>query len=235
MIENAVLANDLYWGCYALGFLAIFLFNAVYAKRYSISAKKGLLYTVVSYAMIYLWAYFLAWVINGFRWGHHNAIRVYIWFPLILFLLQKPFRIPFKTACEYMVPSTCIVYGIARFGCLFVGCCHGVPASWGVFSYVAQANCFPIQFFESITSLLIGIIMIYLAYRKDYRADGSLYPLLLIVYGANRFIWEFFSASPRIFCGITELGIWAFGTMILGILWFVIHMRKNGMFALTGK
>lgn len=227
MLENADLANDLYWACYALGFITIFIFNTLYAKKYKLSASKGLLFTLSSYALIYLWAYVLAWAINGFEWGHHNAIRVYIWFPLVLFLLGKLFHVRFRAACDYMAPSTCIVYGIARFGCVFPGCCYGVPAEWGLYSAAAGHNCFPVQFLEAVTSLAIGFIVLYLAFRKQYAADGKLYPTMLVMYGVNRFVWELFSASPRVFLGITELGIWAFGTAAMGTAWLILRAKKK--------
>ena len=222
MIKDNSLANALYWSCYLLGFIAIFIFNTFYAKHYSISKKKALAFTVSSYAAIYLWAYVLAFVINGFEWGHHNAIRVYIWFPLVLLLFGKLFKIDFRTSCEYMAPSTCIVYGIARFGCVFAGCCYGIPASWGMYSFAAGERCFPIQLFEALSSLLIGVILVVLAKKKNYRTSGTLYPIMLVLYGGARFIWEFFSAKPHIFIGLTELGVWALGTAVMGIVWLTI-------------
>ena len=227
MIENIELANTLYWGCYFLGFVAIFIFNPIYGKHYNLQPKKSLIFTIVSYLLIYLWAYILAWVVNGFKWGHHNAIRVYIWFPLVLFLLGKKFRIDFRTACEYMAPSTCIVYGIARLGCIFTGCCYGIPASWGMYSYSALEKCFPVQLCEGLTSLLIAVIVILLAKKKKYEPTGKLYPFMLVIYGATRFVWELFSAKPRVLFGITELGIWAFLTTLVGVVWLIIFKKRH--------
>ena len=227
MISDSALANELYWGCYLLGFVVMFIFNTAYAKHYRISPKKALLFTVVSYAVVYLWAYILAWVINGFEWGHHNAIRVYIWFPLVLLLFGKLFHIDFRTACEYMAPSTCIVYGIARLGCNFTGCCYGIPAAWGIYSKLADTRCFPVQLCEALSSLLIAVILIRIAKKKKFRPTGKLYPFMLVIYGAARFVWELFSAKPRIFCGITELGIWAFATSVIGIVWLLILRRRT--------
>ena len=45
--------NLLYWGCYVLGFVTIFIFNFFYAKKYGLDRKKALLFTIVSYAGIY--------------------------------------------------------------------------------------------------------------------------------------------------------------------------------------
>lgn len=221
MIRDIGLSFALYILCYVLGFAFIFVFNSFYAKNYSIPPKKGLLFTVVSYLLIYAWAYVLAWIINGFEWGHHNAIRVYIWFPAVLYFVGKSFKIDFQTACEYMAPSTCFVYAFARLGCVFHGCCYGVPASWGMFSWVAETRCFPVQLIEAVTSAIIGLICVFIAKKRQYRVQGTLYPVMLVLYGANRFIWEFFSAKPRILFGITELGLWALLTALVGAGWLL--------------
>lgn len=97
----------------ALGFVAVFIFNGFYAKKYDISAKKAVVFSVVCYAVIFAWAYVLAWIINGFEWGHHNAIRVYIWMPLVLLLFGRAFKIEWHKACDFIAPSTCLCYGIS--------------------------------------------------------------------------------------------------------------------------
>lgn len=221
--------NLLYWGCYVLGFVTIFIFNFFYAKKYGLDRKKAFLFTIVSYAGIYLWAYLLAWVANGFRWGHHNAIRVYIWMPALMLLTCKLFKFDWKTSLEYIVPSTCIVYGIARLGCFFPGCCYGIEVDWGIYSVAAGHNVFPVTEFEALTSLIIAGITLFIAYKKNYQVgDATLYPIMLIMFGFTRFIWEFFSASPRVLWGVTELGIWAFITGIMGVGWLIIiFIRKR--------
>lgn len=222
--------NLLYWGCYVLGFIAIFIFNFFYAKKYGLDRKKALLFTIVSYAGIFLWSFILAWFANGFTWGHHNAIRVYIWMPVLMLATCRLFKFDWKTSLEYIVPSTCIVYGIARFGCFFPGCCYGVEAEWGIYSVEAGHNCFPVTEVESLTSLIIAGITIFIAHKKNYEVgDATLYPIMLVMYGFTRFIWEFFSASPRVLLNVTELGVWAFVTGLIGVIWLVVifFIRKN--------
>ena len=224
--------NVLYWSCYAIGFITIFVFNFFYAKKYGLPRAKAMLFTIVSYAGIYLWAYILAWFANGFQWGHHNAIRVFIWMPVLMLGTCKLFKFDWKTSLEYIVPSTCIVYGIARFGCFFPGCCYGIASDWGIYSYEARRVCFPVTEAESITSLLIAGITLFIAYKKKYSVgDATLYPIMLMMFGYTRFIWEFFSAADRVLFNITELGIWALATGIIGTGWLIVlliikHKRK---------
>lgn len=219
--------NLLYWLCYAVGFLTTFVFNGFYAKKYKLRTAEAVGFTVVSYILIYLWAYFLAWVINGFEWGHHNAIRVYVWMPLVLFLVGKLFKIKWSTACEYMAPSTCLIYGIARLGCNFAGCCWGIPASWGIDSYQAGHNCFPVQLCQSIASLAIFAVTLYLAKRKNYKVDLKLYPQMLIMYGGARFLLDFLSDNEKLFWGISELALWGLLCVVCGAVWLLILKIKT--------
>ena len=228
MIESDTLANALYRGCYVLGFVVTFIFNAVYARRYGIKARKAFAFSLLSYALIFGWSYILAWVANGFTWGHHNAIRVYIWFPAVLFATSKLFRLDFKDCCEFVTPSTCIVYGIARIGCCFAGCCHGIPMERGMYSYIAGYRCFPVQLCEGLTSLAIAGYMVFLARKKNYDSrENTLYPTMLVLYGGTRFIWEFFADNKKVFFHVSELALWALATCLLGCVWLFLHGRKK--------
>ncbi len=228
------IANLLYWACYAIGFIAIFVFNTLYARHYGIRPRKALLFTLFSYILIYAWTYVLAWVVNGFEWGHHNAIRVYIWFPLVLLLAGKLFGIKWETACEFIAPSTCIVYGIARLGCNFTGCCYGIPASWGIESVEAGHRVFPVQLCEALTSLLIAALLLHQAKKKNYETDGTLYPLMMILYGGTRFLWEFLADNQKLFLHISELALWAFLTCLLGTAWYLTIKERNRRRAARG-
>ena len=221
------IANTLYWACYVIGFITIFVFNSIYGKHYGIRPSKSLAFTLISYIIIYAWAYILAWVVNGFEWGHHNAIRVYIWFPLVLLLTGKLFKVDWKTACEYITPSTCIVYGIARLGCNFTGCCYGIAADWGIESVEAGHRVFPVQLCEALTALGIAWIMIRLAKKRDYKPDGTLYPLMMILYGETRFLWEFLADNEKVFLHISELALWALLTFVIGLTWYLSQKELN--------
>lgn len=227
-MDSFIPVDLLYRGFYVLGFLFIFVFNTFYGKKYNIKPIKALIFSVVSYALVFGWSYILAWIANGFEWGHHNAIRVYMWFPLILMLMSKVFSVKWKVACEYLAPSACFVYGIARIGCLFPGCCYGYEAEWGIYSLEAERYCVPVQLFEAITALIIGGIVLFLAARKKYKVqNGSLYPIMMVMYGGTRFLWEFFADNEKIIWGISELAIWAMGTLVVGIIWLLIINQKS--------
>lgn len=213
---------------YVLGFLTIFVFNTFYGKKFNIKPSKGLLLTVSSYLLIFAWAYVLSWLESLFTdWGHHNAVRVYIWMPLLLFLLAKPMRLKWRTCCDYIAPSACIVYGIARLGCLFPGCCYGIPCEWGIFSNAAQAVVFPVQLCEALTALLLAGITLIMNKKKNYVSDARTYFIMLIPYGLTRFGWEFLADNEKVFLNISSLALHAFLMSAVGAIMLVVLHYKD--------
>lgn len=216
-----------YRGCYVIAFLTIFIFNGIYGKNYGLRARKSVPFTILSYIVIFGWSFVLAWIANGFEWGHHNAIRVYIWFPLVLFVFGKLFRVKLRTAMDYMAPSTCIVYAIARLGCTLTGCCYGIPFRWGIVSWEAEGRVFPVQLCETITAAVIAWYIIKYAKEHGFKSNGMLYANMLIVYGYSRFIWEFFADNVKVFWGISELAIHAFICGTVGVAMYFILKKYN--------
>lgn len=219
---------DLYRFFYVLGFLAIFIFNTFYGKKFNINKGKALLITVLSYLLIFGWAFVLAWVESLFTdWGHHNAVRVYIWMPALLFVLSKLMATDWKKLCDFITPSACIVYGIARLGCLFPGCCYGIPCQWGIYSRNAGAMVFPVQLCEAVTALILAVITIIMNRRKRYQADAKTYFIMLIPYGLSRFVWEFFADNEKVFLNISSLALHALLMSVVGAVMLIIFAAKK--------
>lgn len=217
---------DLYISFYVLAFLTIFVFNTFYGKKYNIPLWKGLLLTILSYLLIFVWAFVLAWVESLFTdWGHHNAVRVYIWMPLLLFAFSKIFKLSWKTCCDFIAPSTCIVYGIARIGCIFPGCCYGYPCSWGIYSNAAMMNVFPVQLCEAITALILAGVTLWMNKKKKYVPNAKTYFIMLIPYGLSRFIWEFFADNEKIFLSISSLALHALLMSVVGVVALLIFYK----------
>lgn len=222
---------DLYRFFYILGFLTIFVFSYFYAKKYRLPQGKSLLVSIVSYLLIFGWAYVLAWVESLFTdWGHHNAVRVYIWMPFLLFVLSKIVRMDWRTLCDFTAPSACIVYGIARLGCLFPGCCYGIRCEWGIYSGNAGDMVFPVQLCEALTSLVLAAFCLHRNKKKNYAADGRTYFIMLIPYGLGRFIWEFFADNQKVFLNISSLALHALLMSVVGAVMLVVlhHREKKG-------
>ena len=97
-----------------------------------------------------------------------------------------------------------IALGIAvgRLGCLFAGLpdeTYGTPTSlhWAV-DLGDGTGRHPVQLYESLTMLFfLGIYLAALKQRAAWTRTRAFY-LLILVYGAQRFAWEFFKPYPRL-------------------------------------
>jgi phosphatidylglycerol:prolipoprotein diacylglycerol transferase len=100
----------------------------------------------------------------------------------------------------------CFMLFVGRWGCFLNGCCTGMPTStkWGVaFPQNPSVNVFPSQIFESVASLLIGLLLV--AFERKLRrtpeqasCGAMLWPVFLILYGSYRFAFDYLRAGDRI-------------------------------------
>lgn len=129
-----------------------------------------------------------------------------------------------KAIMDTIAPAIPLFHFWARIGCLFAGCCYGIPWSWGVIMQDSpDVIRFPVQFVESVCCLLIFIILLYR--EKKNKWDNNIF-VYLIAYGICRFLLEYFR-------GDTIRGIWSIGmstaqivSAIIIIICLIIIIRK---------
>jgi phosphatidylglycerol:prolipoprotein diacylglycerol transferase len=91
---------------------------------------------------------------------------------------------------------------IGRWGCLFAGLpdeTYGIPTSlpWGVDLGDGIAR-HPVEIYESLAMLaFLAIYLVALARRAPWTRTRAFY-LFVIVYAAQRFLWEFLKPYPRV-------------------------------------
>ncbi|MGN0866292.1 MAG: prolipoprotein diacylglyceryl transferase [Oligosphaeraceae bacterium] len=123
-------------------------------------------------------------------------------------------RWPAGRVGDMMAPALPAAHAVARLGCLFNGCCFGIPWShWGAVLYPAQGNdvlntqlqqgllslqgeafpsplpVLPVQALETLWCLLVAGLL--LLAEKRGLAKGRLFFLYLLGYSAGRFLLEF--------------------------------------------
>ena len=149
----------------------------------------------------------------------------YVWFGgvagafLALLVYAKIRHMPLRKIMDIMTPFALSFDGIARFGCLFAGCCYGVRASWGI--KIHGVTRFPSPLFESALCLIILVLL--LVWRPERKRPGILLPLFLAFYSAGRFFLEFFRGDANrgaflVFSTsqwISLLVLFAFGVAVL--------------------
>lgn len=89
-------------------------------------------------------------------------------------------------------------HGIGRIGCFLAGCCYGKPTdSWIGIIFPALNDGIkriPTQLIEAIFLILLGIILIVLAFKIDFKYTSIIY---LFSYTIFRFIIEFYRGDDR--------------------------------------
>jgi len=121
-------------------------------------------------------------------------------------LLMRRYRMPFWKTADAFAPALVLGQSIGRLGCFAAGCCWGKECQlpWGVeftqrghetTGVPTGVHLHPTQLYESGAALLIFFFLVWLHRRK--RFDGQVLLFYAVLYGAARFIIEFFRDDPR--------------------------------------
>jgi hypothetical protein len=132
---------------------------------------------------------------------YHHEVAILSTTTLVLWLLDQPV-LPYLDVTILGI-GTFLCFG--RIGCFLVGCCHGLPNSWGVCYGEAHADAgftryftgvrlFPIQLLESawVLSSVVGGVSLILSGSTA----GEALAWYVIMYGVGRFSFEFFRGDP---------------------------------------
>ena len=222
-------ANIIYYLFHAMDFVGALSVNVYLGPKYGLSVKKSVLTTLIVYPLVYLLMMVLYWIEMGFRgFGGQNIVRVYIYIPLVAVLAAKILRVEWKKICDFIAPCVCVTQGIGHIGCLFTGCCQGFPFEYGIYNPALRIKTFPVQICEALTALAIVVLLLMRAKEKKYHADGTAFPLMLMLYGSTRFVWEFFRNNEKLVWGCSSLAFHAlFMAVVGGVAYLIINCRKG--------
>lgn len=197
-------------------------------KKLEFPLKKVAALVFVVYPLVVLWMFIMFWMESGFtNWGGNNIVRIFIYVPVIGIPVAKLFKMEQKKSLSLLSFAPLLVHGVSHFGCIFVGCCNGYPCSWGVYNQTYGDYRFPIQPIEALAAVAIVFYLFYRAKKRDYVPDGFEYPVMLVLFGSSRFIFEFFRDNDKMFWGISNLAIHALFMFIVGIIWIFIAKKKS--------
>ncbi len=134
-------------------------------------------------------------------------------------------NISFLPVCDLFAIYAPLFQAIARFGCLFAGCCYGTPTHSII--HVIYTNAYtlaprnltlhPTQLYSSCILFIIFLYMFFIAQHRKHR-EGSLFATYLMLTAAERFFVDFWRAD-RIFVDHLFL---SFHQLIAGIIFFVL-------------
>lgn len=223
-------ANDVYYLFHIIGFVLAIGYTILSSGKFGIKRLRVLLLIVFGYVTTYALMLILFFIITG-NIGGQNIIRIFVLLPAVIAFYSKSFGIPIKKAMDLIAPVPCLVHGVSHIGCIFPGCCYSnIEVDWGLYSGVAEKMLFPCQLLESAVAIGIFIYLIRTLKKHQFNMGGTAMPIMLILFGSTRFLLEFLRDNEKIIAGISELAIWAFGTVIVGAVWLIIkkQITKRG-------
>ena len=109
---------------------------------------------------------------------------------------------------------------VGRLGCYFNGCCYGTPwhGAWAIHQHGAWRH--PAQLYSAAAAALIFAIVF--ATRDKWRREGDGFRLYLVLYGASRFVIEFWRERPLTWGDLSLVQLICLETAALaaGLLWW---------------
>lgn len=164
--------------------------------------------------------YILFFIENG--WIGGTSFFGAIFFVPILFLpLARLLKIPYGILLDICAPAECIMLTIMKIQCQISGCCGGREVC-----FMGKEFIFPSQIAEMINALIIFVILIFLAHRKNN--IGKIYPLFMVVYGISRFVLNIFREVWITTDMVLPFGnIWSLLAIMVGIIWLIVIKKQN--------
>ncbi len=175
------------------------------------------LFSVISVISVLLFASIESLIAGkGFSLGAVSTYGLYFISPLIMWLLfhkNSKKRELFDMYSFYIMPSMVL----QRIRCILDGCCIGIEIGTTGLRWPTRE-----------AEIVFYILMIYLLNKKEKTTNtGGLFPLVMIYYGAFRFVEEFFreSANHTI---IHMAHIWSVLAIVVGLSIYA-EFKKQGV------
>ena len=212
-----------------LASVLVIVFCLLHIKNFRINSEKAFLFAVsiVPFAISIMLIVAKFDSVGGFNW-----VRAVVYVPLLIYLLCLVLDMSFTKTLDFIAPCAALHHGIAHIACIFAGCCRGYPCSFGIWNKIALTYLFPVQLFESATSLLIFWYMVRYAKKKNYKLHGISSAQYLFLFGLTRTFWEFFRDNTPQRWQISTFQYYSFAAFVLGVIWLSItfYLQKHPEF-----
>ena len=224
-MNNPELMLILAFGC---GLMCVMI--SVQMKWYGISMWKSV---IVSLALVFtgLFGSRIWYFVENGNYGGRSFYGAVFFAPLVFFAVAKLFRIPYLQALDFCAPAGSLTLALVKIQCLRDKCCQGKIL------YIDENQeyvRFPSQMVEMIAFVIICIILFLLSSRKIMR--GKIFPCFLVLYGASRFVLNFFRYIESTYAfGLSAGSFWSLISFCIGMFWlilsFTIFFKKGDTFS----
>lgn len=212
---------------FAAGFVSVFLMVTWFGRKIGIPMWKAVMIVLIVYPTLLLLMFVMFWIESGFRnFGGNNIVRVFVYGMVVAYPVAKLLKLSWKDTCGVLSIGPLSVHAVSHFGCMFVGCCTGYPCSWGLYNVATKDIRFPNQPLEAIVAWLIIFYLIGRSKKNDYKMDGLEYPIMLVLFGGTRFLFEFLRDNEKLWLGCSGLAFHALFMFVVGIIAIVVIRKK---------
>lgn len=167
---------------------------------------------------IYLWFF-----VENLEFGGRSFYGAVFLVPIICIFFSRILNIPYGALTDISAPAGCAMLAVMKIKCLMDDCCNGIKLysnADGIAVY------FPSQIVELINAAIIFVILMLISYKSKNR--GKVYAWFLILYGATRFVLNFFRMSARPYVWIIPAGhFWSLFAIAIGIIWLIVQKKKD--------
>ena len=194
----------MYTVIHIISMIVAMLFNTWYGYKLGLTKLKAGLSSTFSLMLLYITMLLIPWIESGFTaFGSQNMVRAYAFAPIIFIIVSKVFKIDFRTVSDMHAVWPMILHGISHFACLITDCCGGYEYLDGtkmceIANALTGTNRIPNQIMESVAALIIALVFFLIAWKKKFKLNGRLFYVMILVYGINRFGWEFLRNNNKV-------------------------------------
>lgn len=234
-----------YYGMYLVGFAIMMIVNLKTYKKYELTKKTAVIFTLITYAAGVTGAMIMGDLYSAatakFGGGYSNVaiFGAVVFTPIFMTVVSLIANKPWRKIMDLLAPGIFIILTCAKFGCFMAGCCPGRECSFGFYNEEVGGTAFPSQLFESITMCFVIAFCFWFGFKNKKFKSGSLYPVTAAVYSVTRFGWEFMryyknDEIRHIMFGLTFWQFWCLVTIVLSVLW-VLLLKSEKLYIIESK
>lgn len=229
-IHIGQLTISVYYTAMVLGYVMMVVLMLLKARRkiYGLGRIKAFIFATAELIFGVLGCKILfileniAWTkSNGLTLGGFSFYGSVFLIPLTMPLVGKILKLNFRESLDNAAICIIAMLGTIRIGCYFNGCCGGKVLFIGDYSFTL-----PTQLIECVCDILV--LWLLLRLEKKKKAEGFLYPIFMLLYGAARFFIEIIRNTDKDWFGLSHAQWFSIAAVAIGLTCEIIRRKKAG-------
>jgi len=202
-----------------VGTIAMMIISFLRRKKYDLKIYEIIVLMLFLAFSGVLGAFTMFFIESGGKWGGQSFFGAVLFSPIFMFPIIKIMKKDYLKMMSLCAPAECIMLAILKIHCGVVGCCLGN----GVIESVLRMK---LQSIESIVAVVVMFILLLIERKNDN--IRLIYFYYLLIYGAFRFILNFFRANLSYFVWILSAGhFWSLVAIVIGLIGLYFFKKKN--------